>query len=93
MPSLHEGHPHDRRRTCPPDVITTADTAPTVPVGNPATIGIAAFIVGSVALVAAVGLSPAQNAVFGIGWGFWLSDAALVLGLTRTWYGVKPPTP
>ncbi|HCS59603.1 MAG TPA: hypothetical protein DIW80_22840 [Gordonia polyisoprenivorans] len=105
----------------PPDVNTTADTAPPAPVGNPATIGVPTFIVGSVALgmvligfvpatavgasipiilaatgigqlVAAVwALSLAQNAVaavFGIFAGFWLSYAALVLGLAHNWYGV-----
>ncbi|MGC4933759.1 GPR1/FUN34/YaaH family transporter [Gordonia sp. DT30] len=105
----------------PPDVIATTEPAPAAPLGNPATIGVPTFIVGSIALgmvligfvpasavgasipiilaatgigqlVAAVwALSLAQNAVasvFGIFAGFWLSYAALVLGLTHNWYGV-----
>lgn len=96
--------------------------APSV-VGNPATIGLPSFMVGSIALalvltgyvpataggasipiiMTATGLgqtiaaiwaaSLAQNAVasvFGIFSGFWLSYAALVLGLTHNWFGVKP---
>ena len=44
----------------PPDVNTTADTAPPAPVGNPATIGVPTFIVGSVALgMVLIGFVPA----------------------------------
>lgn len=93
---------------------------PPAPLGNPATIGVPTFIVGSVALgmvlmgfvpasavgasipiiLAATGIgqviaavwaaSLGQNAVgavFGIFAGFWLSYAALVLGLTHNWFG------
>ena len=97
--------------------------APASPVlaGNPAAVGLPAFVVGSVALgLTLVGYVPAtagaapiaiiagatamgliiatiwaaaigQSAVasiFGIFSGFWLSYAALVLGLTNNWFGV-----
>lgn len=104
------------------DASTTAP-APPAPVGNPALVGLPAFLVGAFALglyltgylpVGAVGASIpiiltatgiglviaatwaarlAQNAVasvFGIFAGFWLSYAALVLGLVHGWLGVDP---
>lgn len=101
----------------------TVPAAPESPVlaGNPAAVGLPAFVVGSVALgLTLVGYVPAtagaapiaiiagatamgliiatiwaaaigQSAVasiFGIFSGFWLSYAALVLGLTNNWFGI-----
>jgi succinate-acetate transporter protein len=95
--------------------------APAAPAGDPATVGLPSFIVGSIALgLVLVGMVPAsavgaslpiimaataaglfvatiwsanlgQSAVasvFGIFAGFWLSYAALVLGLTHNWFGI-----
>jgi uncharacterized protein len=110
------------------DQVTLLDAAapPAAPVGplvgDPATLGLPSFIVGSVALgLVLVGVVPAgavgaslpiilaatsvglflatiwsaaigQSAVasiFGIFAGFWLSYAALVLGLTHNWFGIS----
>ena len=105
---------------------TEPATVPSTPenpflAGNPASVGLPAFVVGSIALgLTLVGYVPAtagaapiaiiaaatamgliiatiwaaaigQSAVasiFGIFSGFWLSYAALVLGLTNNWFGI-----
>lgn len=94
----------------------------TTPTGNPALVGLPAFLVGAVALglvltgfapAGAVGASipiiatatgiglvfaalwaarigqSAVAAVFSIFSGFWISYAALVLGLTHNWFGIE----
>lgn len=99
-----------------------SDSAP-APAGNPAIVGLPAFLVGATALglyltgfisPAAVGASIpiimtatgigliiattwaarlGQNAVasvFGVFAGFWISYAALVLGLVHNWFGLAP---
>jgi succinate-acetate transporter protein len=111
------------------DIATTDHQSPPAPatgenailVGNPAAVGLPAFIVGSIALgLTLVGYVPATAAgapiaiisaatslgliiatiwaaangqsadasIFGIFSGFWLSYAALVLGLTHNWFAV-----
>lgn len=102
--------------------MSDTETAP-APAGNPAIVGLPAFLVGATALglyltgfisPAAVGASIpiimtatgiglivattwaarlGQNAVasvFGVFSGFWISYAALVLGLVHGWFGLAP---
>jgi uncharacterized protein len=97
-----------------------------VPEGDPAAIGVPAFLVGGIALgLVNIGYVPAtavgapipiivtatgagqfiaalwaarisQNAVatiFAVFGGFWVSYAALVLGLVHDWYGISPANP
>src|SRR3954466_13888355 len=97
-----------------------------VPEGDPAAIGVPAFLVGGIALgLVNIGYVPAtavgapipiivtatgagqfiaalwaarisQNAVatiFAVFGGFWVSYAALVLGLVHDWYGISPAEP
>ena len=112
-----------RSATTLPDPSIDETTATAALVGNPALVGVPAFLAGSIALgLVLVGYVPAaaggasipiimtatgigtllatvwaaglaQNAVasvFGIFTGFWLSYAALVLGLTHNWFGIQP---
>ena len=101
----------------------SAAVAEAPPVGDPASVGVPTFLVGSIALgLVLVGFVPAtaagasipiiatatgigqliaavwaarlaQNAVatvFGTFAGFWISYAALVLGLTHNWFAIAP---
>lgn len=107
----------------PPAVAAPATAAPSIAGGEPATLGLPSFLVGTVALglvlvrfvplaaagaalpiimtATAIGMGVAAiwamrlgqsiaagiNGVFA---GFWLSYAALVLGLTHSWFGLFP---
>lgn len=119
-PSLHPTESSGPEPSPHTESTTMTETAP-APVGNPAIVGLPAFLVGATALglyltgfisPAAVGASIpiiltatgigliiatlwaarlGQNAVasvFGVFAGFWISYAALVLGLVHGWFGL-----